>query len=164
MTFTNTITMARIQSILKHPVKNVGNAGDVVTLKGGYFRYLEKIGKVQHATKENMDHLQANIAQLQAEDEALKEQAEQWASTLRNITLVFSKSGSDQGVLYGSVTSRDIVKMLANQYSIKLSSHQVQLSRPVKECCTLDLVLDLHPHVQTTVKVVVELQNTTGLA
>jgi len=150
--------MGKIKSILRQPVKNLGHAGDIVDVKRGYFHYLEGLGKVQYATKGNMRDLEDTLSLLKSEDEERKKKAERWAEEVKEITLFFDEVGSDTGVLYGSVTSRHISKAIEEK-NISVSSSQVRMSRPLKECGEYDIAIDLHPRVQAQVKVVIRLKN-----
>lgn len=150
--------MRKIKSILRQPVKNIGQAGDVVEIRRGYFHYLENLGKVQYATKENMKDLEDNLSLMREEDHKRKQQAEQWSESVKSMTLYFDEEGSDTGVLYGSVTARHISKAIKAQ-GFDVASSQVRVSRPLKDCGEYDVSIDLHPSVQVQVKVVIRLKN-----
>ena len=150
--------MGTVRAILRQPIRSLGNAGDIVSVKRGFFRYLKDLDKVQYATKENMQELEQNIEDLKAEDEKRRLQAEKWAKDLTSLTLSFDEEGSDSGVLYGSVTARHICRSI-KENNIPVSPGQVRMDKPLKDCGEYDIVIDLHPRVQAHLKVVVGIKN-----
>jgi len=65
------------------------------------------------------------------------------------------RSAGDTGRLYGSVTSRDIARLLGQLAGVELRSEQVLLGQPIKEIGAWDVKVALHPDVIADVKVYV---------
>ena len=78
-----------MEIILKEDINNLGNLGDVVSVKPGYARnYLVPNGKAAFATKENLKLLEQQKGELKRKQEeeliAIKEQA----SNYENMSLI----------------------------------------------------------------------------
>ena len=58
----------------------------------------------------------------------------------------------ENDLLYGSVTSSDIARLLAEQ-GIELDRHCIELEQPIKELGVFDVPVNLHPDVPASVKV-----------
>lgn len=147
--------MAMIKAILLTPVKNKGKAGDIVSLKGGFFRYLEKIGRALYATKKACEDLDRQRADLEQKDVQARQTAQQWLDKLQGQTFSILSEAGDSGVLYGSVSTRDIAKLLA-KHGLVVHPNQIVLPEPLKEVGEHTVRVDLHPviHVDLSIHVI----------
>ncbi|MFV9839114.1 MAG: 50S ribosomal protein L9 [Aaplasma endosymbiont of Hyalomma asiaticum] len=98
--------------ILKSSIRGLGKAGEVAKVKPGYARYLLSDGKAVRATKKNMELLAEKFSVIKEESDRKLAEAEKVAESLRAQCLVMVRQASDDGKLFGSVTVRDIAKML----------------------------------------------------
>lgn len=117
----------KINVILLENIRNYGQVGNIANVRGGYGRYLIDSGKAKHATKKNIDHVNANIKELQKkmEEKTSKSKAIiDQLTELESITVI--KNSNDIGKLYGSVTSADIIKMLQDK---EIFLHQANLNK-----------------------------------
>lgn len=144
--------MAVVKAILRASIKNYGDTGDIVSVPRGYFVYLASQGKACYATKEAIDNLEHEKALLQQQDEERKAQAEQWIVSWGDQVLVIDDKAGEQGILYGSVSARDIAQKLTKPEMV-IRTSQVLLDRPLKEVGHYTLRIDLHPHVQAMIPV-----------
>jgi large subunit ribosomal protein L9 len=120
--------MARMKIVLKEPVDKLGNAGDLVTVAGGYARnFLIPRGLAVAATKgalKQADHWAKNQGEREAKErtdsEALKSKLEAQPVKLT------ARAGPD-GRLFGSVTANDVSKALASQTGTEIDRHDVEL-------------------------------------
>lgn len=105
-----------MQIILMEKVANVGQLGDVVTVKNGYARnYLIPQGKAKRATAANMAEFEARRAELEAADKAKLADAQARAEKLSGLTVQIAQKAGVDGKLFGSVTNADIAVALAAQ-------------------------------------------------
>ena len=142
-----------MQVILTESVDALGTAGDLVTVKPGYARnfLLPKklaVAASTHNVKE-FEH-QKRIATHTAVK--AKSSAEGLASTLGNLTLTFARKVGDQDKLFGSVTSHDIERGLAEQ-GHNINRRRIELAEPIKELGTADVTVHVHKDVSVTLKV-----------
>lgn len=146
--------MAIVRGILKESIRNLGPAGSVVDIKRGYFRFLHQSHKVVYATSEALKEVEAQRAELQRQDLLRKEKAEKLVGTLKNYTLTMALEASEKGMLYGSVTPRDIAKNLED-VAPELSMHHVFLSAPIKEIGKYSVRIETYPGVATAISLVI---------
>lgn len=147
--------MAIVRGILKESIRNLGPAGSVVDIKRGYFRFLHESQKVVYATKEALETMEAQRADLERQDLEKKSQAEKLIQGLKNYTLTLSLEASEKGMLYGSVTSRDIAKHLES-VAPHLSMHHIFLGAPIKEIGKYQVRIEPYPHVSTMINLVIQ--------
>jgi large subunit ribosomal protein L9 len=65
--------------------------------------------------------------------------------------LMIVRSASDTGILYGSVTTRDITNLIGEN-GITLSRKQIALDKPIKDLGLFDVRVILHPEVESEIK------------
>ena len=148
--------MADIKVILLAHVKNKGKAGDVVRMKKGYFRYLECEQKAIYATPTALAELEKKRELLQQQDELARQEAEKWALKLDQKTFTLFSEAGDTGILYGSISARDIAKELATE-GIGIHPNQILLPEPLKQTGQHAIRVDLHPLVH--VEVIINIQH-----
>lgn len=139
--------------ILMSDVEGLGVEGDVVHVAEGYARnYLlprKLAAPVNQATQRRIEKLraerQARLEQERAGAEALAKQLSKASCTL------VVKTG-EEGKLYGSVTSVDILAVLAEQ-GIELQKKQLELEEPIRDLGVFEIPIKLHPELRATLKV-----------
>ncbi|MBN1324639.1 MAG: 50S ribosomal protein L9 [Alphaproteobacteria bacterium] len=142
--------------ILTEKVNNLGNIGDTVEVKTGYARnYLLPNGKALRWSAANVAVFESKKAELHAKQDAAKKSAESYVDAVKNAKLHMIRQAGDTGQLYGSVSSRDIARMLVDIANVKIDSAQVMLGSPIKSVGSFDTKIALHPDVIVPVKVYV---------
>ena len=141
-----------MEIILLQKINKLGNMGDTVEVKPGFGRnYLIPTGKALRATKENKDFFENTKAKLLEENNEAIKKAEKIRAEVESLKLVIVRSASDTGILYGSVTTRDIENLIAEN-GVKVSRKQIALERPIKELGIFDMSVILHPEVESKIK------------
>lgn len=150
------LPMATTEVILREKIDNLGSEADVVTVKAGYARnYLIPEGKAFEANKANLKHLESlNAKRIQREAEEL-EQAKDYASKINKLKLSFTLETGQGGKAFGSVTTIDIQKELADK-GFEIDRHTIQLDNPIKTSGKQELEIKLHPEVSATVQIDVQ--------
>lgn len=142
--------------ILTEKINKLGNIGDTVEVKTGYARnYLLPNNKALRWSKENVALFEAKKAELVARQEAAKKSAESHVDAVKNAKLYMIRQAGDTGQLYGSVSSRDIARMLKEVANVSVESAQVLLGSPIKSIGAFDTKIALHADVIVPVKVYV---------
>ena len=142
--------------ILTEKITKLGNIGDTVEVKTGFARnYLLPNGKAMRWTRENVALFEAKKAELQARQDAARKSAESNVDAVKNAKLHMIRQAGDTGQLYGSVSTRDIARMLKELTGINIESAQVLLGAPIKSIGAFDTQIALHPDVIVPVKVYV---------
>ncbi|QTD56396.1 50S ribosomal protein L9 [Parasphingorhabdus cellanae] len=139
--------------ILLERVEKLGGIGDVVTVKNGYARnYLLPNKKALRANEANKKVFEANRAQIEADNEAKRKEAEKASGNVDGKQIVLIRASSASGQLYGSVSVRDIVETLAAE-GATVEKSMVILEKPIKTLGVFDVRIRLHPEVSVTVQV-----------
>lgn len=139
--------------ILLERVEKLGRIGDVVKVKNGFARnYLLPRGKALRATDANKAKFEAERAQIEADNERRRAAAAVDAKSMEGVTVVLIRQASHSGSLYGSVSARDIVAVLA-EAGHKVARGAVVLNQPIKTLGIVEVKLVPHPDVQVVVKV-----------
>lgn len=142
--------------ILTEKITKLGNIGDTVEIKTGFARnYLLPLGKAMRWSRENVALFEAKKAELQARQEAARKSAESNVDAVKNAKLYMIRQAGDTGQLYGSVSTRDVARMLKEVANVAVESAQVLLGAPIKSVGVFDTKIALHPDVIVPVKIYV---------
>lgn len=144
--------------ILKQPVENLGEAGEVVTVKPGYGRnYLIPHGLAYVASEANMARLEEEHAKATERSRRDFLEARRRASQLEGVTLVFSERAGEDGKLFGSVTAADIADQInSGDLDFELDKRTVELEDPIKTVGESTVPVKLHAEVVIDIPVNVE--------
>ena len=141
-----------MEIILLQKINKLGNIGDTVKVKPGFGRnFLIPSGKALRATKENKEIFENTKTKLLEENKEAIKKAEKTRAEVEGLNLVVVRSASDTGMLYGSVTTRDISKLI-DEHGVTLSRKQISLENPIKELGIFNLRVILHPEVETKIE------------
>jgi large subunit ribosomal protein L9 len=144
-----------MEVILLERVASLGQMGDVVRVKDGFARnFLLPRGKALRATTENRTRFEAMKSELQARSQALKSDASQIAGTLEGKSFTVLRQASESGQLFGSVSPRDLIGLLAAG-GFAVSRSQIALNTPIKMIGRHSVPISLHPEIETTITIVV---------
>lgn len=139
--------------ILLERIGRLGQIGDVVRVKDGYARnFLLPTGKALRATKENKTRFESMRTQLEARNLELKSDAQKVAEKLDGKNFIVLRQASETGQLYGSVSSRDLAGILAEN-GFTVNRGQVELNAPIKMIGMHNVPIALHPEVTASVLV-----------
>lgn len=142
--------------ILTEKIVKLGNIGDTVDVKTGFARnYLLPNNKAMRWTKENVALFEAKKAELIARQENARKAAESYVDAVKTAKLYMIRQAGDTGQLYGSVSSRDVARMLKEVANVNVDSAQVLLGAPIKSVGVFDTKIALHPDVIVPVKIFV---------
>ncbi|MFQ6778011.1 MAG: 50S ribosomal protein L9 [Alphaproteobacteria bacterium] len=142
--------------ILTEKITKLGNIGDTVEVKTGFARnYLLPNNKAMRWTRENVALFEAKKAELLARHEKVRKDAESHVDAVKNAKLHMIRQAGDTGQLYGSVSTRDIARMLNDVAGVSVESSQVLLGSPIKSIGAFDTKIALHPDVIVPVKIYV---------
>ena len=141
-----------MEIILLQKINKLGNIGDTVQVKPGFGRnFLIPSGKALRATKENKEIFENTKTKLLEENKEASEKAEKTRAEVEGLNLVVVRSASDTGMLYGSVTTRDISKLI-DEHGVTLSRKQISLENPIKELGIFNFRVILHLEVETKIE------------
>lgn len=142
-----------MEIILLERVENLGQMGDVVTVKNGFARnYLLPQHKALRATKANIQRFEGERQEIEARNIEKRKEAEGVARKMEGANCTLIRQAGDSGQLYGSVSARDVMAAL-QEAGYTVEKGQVRLDRPIKTLGIHDVRVALHPEVYITVTV-----------
>lgn len=152
--------MPTVEVILKEKIASLGAEGDIVKVKGGFARnFLVPQGKAFEATKGNLRQTE-NLRKIRAEREAKElEEAEKTATKLKRLKLKLTLATGQGGKAFGSITTQDIQKEVAEKIKIELDRHQIELEKPIKSTGTFEIPVKLHANISCFLKLTVAATN-----
>jgi large subunit ribosomal protein L9 len=137
-----------MQVVLLERVEKLGQMGEVVKVKDGFARnFLLPRKKALRATKENIARFEREKAQLEARNLTLKKEAEGVAGKLDKQAFVILRQAGETGMLYGSVSTRDIADAVTAG-GVSVGRDQVVLDKAIKALGLHDVKVQLHPEVR----------------
>lgn len=140
--------------ILLERVEKLGAIGDIVSVKPGFARnYLLPKRKALRATEENKRFFEAQRAQIEADNQKRREAAAGQATKVAGKSVVLIRQAGNTGLLYGSVSSRDIAEVLSEVSGVAIAKSQVILDRPIKALGLHTVRVALHAEVSENITV-----------
>lgn len=142
-----------MQVVLLQRVEDLGQMGDVVTVKPGFARnFLIPRKKALRATKDNLAYFEAQRKTLEIANANTKKDAEATAGKMEKLTVVVIRQAAESGKLYGSVSTRDIAEAV-NAKGFKTNRDQYTVNQSIKTLGLFPVKLSLHPEITVTVTV-----------
>lgn len=133
----------KIQVILTNRVRGLGNKGDVKYVAKGYFRnYLFPMGMAINYSEEKLNSIKLlksnNTEQIN------------WnviIEKLENQLLFIGREASGNGVLYASIKSQDVAKIIADNFNIILEKSRIIITNNIKTLGLYKIQLDLDERI-----------------
>ena len=133
--------------LLRDDIEDLGARGDVVRVKAGYARnYLLPRRLAVEATASNVKQIEQERAALLKREAKDRSGAEAQAEQMRSLSLNFERKVGELGLLYGSVTSMDIVHALKEK-GYEVDRRRIRLREPIKTPGEFTVPLRLHREV-----------------
>jgi len=151
--------MARrnIELLLLHNVEHIGIVGDVVRVRTGYARnYLVPMGLAEVPTDDRIAQLQADRKTALAQVKARREARETLIGRMDEVELTLVRSCNAQGVLYGSVTQRDISDGLIQVGYEGIDTRAVRLHQAIRRIGEYQVVIQFDKDLRVEIEVVIE--------
>jgi len=142
-----------MEVILLERIAKLGQMGDVVRVRDGYARnFLLPKGKALRATKDNRARFETMKTDLEARNLERRGEAEQIAAKLNGQTFIVLRQAAETGQLYGSVSARDIIALMAAG-GFLVDRSQIELNAPIKVVGVHVVPIALHPEVGVTITI-----------
>ncbi len=143
--------------ILKKDVQNLGETGDLVTVKDGYARNFllpQKIAEV--ATEGAIKHREKNIERIKAKQEKLHQDALERVEKLGKAgALELSAKAGESGKLFGTITTKKLAEEVFAKTGIEIDRKNVSLNAPINKVGEYTMLIKLTSKVKTEMAVVV---------
>ena len=146
--------------ILLQDVKGTGKKGEIKEVKDGYARNcLIKQNLAVEATNANMNILEGQQAHAQHKIDTEIAEAKKIASIIDGKTFAIALKAGSNGRLFGSVTGKDIVKLIKDAHGLDIDKKKIVLKEDIKAFGTYEAEARLYNGVSAKFKVqVTELQ------
>ena len=139
--------------ILLDDIAKVGRRGDVREVSEGYARnFLIPKRLALTATAGNLKNLEHIRRQQEAKADRIKGDAETVRARIEGLVFEVTRQASEEGKLFGSVTTQDIAEFLA-AHGVKIERRRVQLEEPLKALGETAVGVRVHPEVTAQLKV-----------
>lgn len=153
--------MARpVELLLTRNVENLGIVGDIVKVRAGFARnYLLPHSLAEHPTDAKIESLKEARAKALAEIAAQRQLREETVAKLTGVSIKLVRSCNDQGVLYGSITQRDIADALvAAGYAVDMRA--VRLAAPFRRIGSYTCLIQFEKELKADITIEVAADRT----
>jgi large subunit ribosomal protein L9 len=141
--------------ILLDDVAKLGRRGEVRDVSDGYARnFLIPKKLALSATAGNLTNLEHIKQQHDAKAGRIKQDAEALRARIEGLAYEERRQASEEGKLFGSVTSQDIVEFLEKN-GVKVERRRVALDEPIKALGETTVGVRLHPEVVAQLRITV---------
>ncbi|HEX9420181.1 MAG TPA: 50S ribosomal protein L9 [Methylomirabilota bacterium] len=141
--------------ILLDDVGTLGRRGEVREVSDGYARnFLIPQKHALTATPGNLKNLAQIKSQQEAKASRIKAEAESLRARIEAVVCEERRQASEEGKLFGSVTTQDLADFLARQ-NIQIEKRRILVEEPIKGLGEFVVPVRLHPEVTARLKVVV---------
>ncbi len=143
-----------MQIILLEKLHNLGNLGDTVKVKPGYARnYLIPQKKAVPATEQHLARFEARRAELEKAAAAALHNAQVRGEKLAQLTIEIKAKAGDEGKLFGSVSNRDIAKIIHDK-GVEVEKNEILMPGGViRVAGEYEITVQLHSDVRIPLKV-----------
>lgn len=145
-----------MEVILLEKVKGLGIFGDTVNVKNGYGRnFLIPQNKALLATEKNMEVFKTKKAEIEVENKKKLAEANKLGEKINNEYYVITRQSSDDGRLYGSVSSKDIVDSILQKSKVEINRAFVVLKEAFKYTGVFEIEIALHSDAHFKINLVI---------
>ena len=138
--------------ILLENVRKVGSIGEIIDVKRGFARnYLISKKKALFASAQNIKEVEKIKQDLSKKDEERKKEARVINEKIKNKQYEIKKLSTENKELYGSIKPTEISKILEEKEQVKVNPSLIQPSKEIKSIGDFDVLINLHPEVQTQI-------------
>ncbi|AFC73734.1 50S ribosomal protein L9 [Rickettsia montanensis] len=145
-----------MEVILIKPVRKLGKIGDILKVADGFGRnYLLPQKLAIRATEPNKELIVKQKHEFEAKDKQIREEVEKINALIKDQKLVFIRQTSDDGKLFGSVTSKEIADKLSKNVFYNISHSNIILDKQIKSTGIYTVEIRLHAELNAIVTVIV---------
>ncbi len=147
--------MSQVRVILNEDVHNLGDAGEVVSVKPGYARnFLIPEGKALPATAERVNELEHRKRVISEKRAKELSDLESVKAKLDGIELEIAAQVGEEGKLFGSVTAANLAELLGER-GLEVDRRKIVLPEAIKTVGEHTVAIRLRRDVQAEFKVMV---------
>ena len=138
--------------ILLENVRKVGSIGEVIDVSRGFARnFLISKKKALFASEKNIKEVDKIKQELSKKDQNKKAEAKKIHEKISNKQYDIMKLSTENKELYGSVKPTEISKLIEDIDKVKINPSLIQPSKEIKSIGRFEVLVNLHPEVQTQI-------------
>ena len=148
-----------VEVVLKENLEHLGSIGDVVKVRRGYARnYLLPRGLAVVASRGNVKQVEHEKAVQAQRIAKLREEQEAVVAKLSKVTVMVAKEAGEDGKLFGSVTSNDVLEGLKSKgIEVEIDKKKLVMpDQPIKEVGSYEVGVKLPYGLTATIKLEVK--------
>ncbi len=139
--------------ILKTDVKNLGQVGEVISVKDGYARnFLIPKGLAVEANIKNVKSLEHEKKKIEEIAKKTKSSSENLSSKLSNMNLIMRAKVGGEEKLFGSITAMDISEALKKE-GFEIDKRKIQLEEPIKRLGDYTVNIKIHQDISAKLNI-----------
>jgi large subunit ribosomal protein L9 len=143
-----------MEVILLEKVRNLGNLGTRVNVKGGYARnYLVPQKLAVYVNAANIEKFNARRAELEKLEAEHLAKAQVRANNLNLLSVTVSALSSEEGKLYGSVGAKELAEAMTAAGQEVLHREITLPNGPFHNVGDYEVTVQVHSDIEATVKV-----------
>jgi len=143
-----------MEVILLEKVRNLGNLGARVNVKGGYARnYLVPQKLAVYVNAANIEKFNARRAELEKLEAEHFAKAQERANHLNLLSVTVPALSSEEGKLYGSVAAKDLAEAMTAAGHPVLHREITLPNGPFHNVGDYEVTVQVHSDIEATVKV-----------
>jgi large subunit ribosomal protein L9 len=141
-----------VRILLRERVEKLGSPGDIVNVAAGFARnYLLPHNLAVAVSDENMRKIKKEQETRQKEAEKLKLELAELKEKLEQTSCTVVTQATEEGRLYGSVTTAMVVEALAKK-GMEVLEKAIVIEEPIKELGIYEVKVHLGPEVEAVTK------------
>jgi len=141
----------KLPVLLLEDIPNLGQRGEVVKVRPGYFRYLVSLGKATLATKERLEGELKSML-LSSKIEVRKVKVESLKEEIEKLVLEFKIKKGEKGQIFNPVTKEKIIKALEEK-GIEISRSQIELKGKIEKEGEYEIIINLGYDIKAKLKI-----------
>ncbi|WP_341779112.1 50S ribosomal protein L9 [Levilactobacillus sp. HBUAS70063] len=142
--------------IFMKDVRGKGKRGEIKNVPDGYAQnFLIKRGLAKEANQAAMSQLKGERKaeeRREAENLAEAQELQKHLENDKTVVEIVAKAGED-GRLFGSIPSKQIVQALQKQFDLKIDKRKVELPEPIRSLGYTNVPVKLHSDVTAKIRV-----------
>ena len=144
-----------MEVILKKDVQNIGEAGDIVSVKDGYARnFLLPQNFAEIATKGAKENREKNLARIKAKQEKLHAEALELANKIEELSVLeFSAKAGESGKLFGAITTKKLAEEIKAKTGVEVDRKTISLDSPINKIGKFNMTIKLTSKVKAALGV-----------
>ncbi|KRK35610.1 50S ribosomal protein L9 [Levilactobacillus parabrevis ATCC 53295] len=148
--------MTDVKVIFMKDVRGKGKRGEIKNVPDGYAQnFLIKRGLAKEANQAAMSQLKGERKaeeRREAENLAEAQELQKHLENDKTVVEIVAKAGED-GRLFGSIPSKQIVQALQKQFDLKIDKRKVELPEPIRSLGYTNVPVKLHTDVTAKIRV-----------